>query len=323
MSIETIVTKKVDYLRTLAQSYREKGERWEWHAQFFEKYAQAFQEKYEPRLVERAEHIASSPVFSVQLNEPVDKVLQDIKEYPQLIAHIPVVRRNGAEKVVGLLTKEDLLRYRIKQKDKSTQKTVGDILSTDSRELVGELEPEASLRDVAEQFMKGKTTILLIRSQAAGLQGIITPSDYFNRVPQELTYTSLEPHFTSVDEIHDIISGINPDEEVIEIEQEPKKSLFEEEDIDEEERATLEIYEAMKKIRQSPALNQEEGEGFSLTPITFDEKDGIRGETALFFADDFLRRNPETGVFFVRPRTQRILGELGIPYHVVPSEISE
>lgn len=87
------------------------------------------------------------------------------------------------------------------------------------------------------------------------------------------------------------------------------------------ERARLnrEIPQAVENAKASlPPEKRVPGARIPLQPIRFDLMDCDRGEIALYTIGDFMHTNKEETVYFVRPRTRKLLDAVGIPYELVP-----
>lgn len=85
---------------------------------------------------------------------------------------------------------------------------------------------------------------------------------------------------------------------------------------DEDARMSYEMAAAVKQLDQSLPPEDFSTE-ITLIPISFREEDSNKGETALFFANDFMETNDGEIIFYIRPRTQKILDALKVPYQVI------
>lgn len=87
---------------------------------------------------------------------------------------------------------------------------------------------------------------------------------------------------------------------------------------DETARISYEVAAAVRRLDASLPPD-DFSKPVTLVPIEWEPQDALRGEAALFFADDFMEISDDERTYFIRPRTRVMLDSLGVRYHVVPS----
>jgi hypothetical protein len=82
-------------------------------------------------------------------------------------------------------------------------------------------------------------------------------------------------------------------------------------------RLSFEVAAAVDQLVATlPPEDTRPGNVAPLEPIAFDPACSVRGRVALFYADDFMHANRERTVYYVRPRTRKILDALGVSYSI-------